>query len=175
MSNSAVAYAVAALGKPYVFATPRPITTQLASSYDCSGLTSCCWLTIGKTITPYTVAQYAETNHRPIGQAQPGDLIYYRDGTGYIYHVAIVEGPGQLIEAPEPGKNVQRRAYTASDKDIMQTVSAIPIAQGPPTSIPPTDLTGTPNTTAPLSGSVPSATKFINWITSFLSKLFRVG
>lgn len=47
----------------------------------------------------------------PVGRLQPGDLLFYRtDPTDptYISHVAIYYiGNGWMLQAPEPGQNVQ--------------------------------------------------------------------
>jgi cell wall-associated NlpC family hydrolase len=46
----------------------------------------------------------------PVSQIQPGDLIFYHtDPTApsYISHVAIYLGNGLMVQAPEPGKNVE--------------------------------------------------------------------
>ena len=46
----------------------------------------------------------------PVSQLQPGDLLFYHtDPTapGYISHVAIYLGNGWMIQAPQPGENVE--------------------------------------------------------------------
>ena len=46
----------------------------------------------------------------PVSQLQPGDLLFYHtDPTapGYISHVAIYLGNGWMIQAPQPGMDVQ--------------------------------------------------------------------
>jgi cell wall-associated NlpC family hydrolase len=46
----------------------------------------------------------------PVSQLQPGDLLFYHtDPTdpGYISHVAIYLGNGWMIQAPEPGLDVE--------------------------------------------------------------------
>jgi peptidoglycan DL-endopeptidase CwlO len=46
----------------------------------------------------------------PVSRLQPGDLLFYHtDPTapGYISHVAIYLGKGLMIQAPEPGMDVQ--------------------------------------------------------------------
>ena len=46
----------------------------------------------------------------PVSQLQPGDLLFYHtDPTAprYISHVAMYLGNGWMIQAPEPGKNVE--------------------------------------------------------------------
>ena len=65
----------------------------------------------------------------PVSQLQPGDLLFYHtDPTdpGYISHVAIYLGNGWMIQAPQPGMDVQvvpaelrlavRRARSASTR-----------------------------------------------------------
>jgi len=45
-----------------------------------------------------------------VSKLQPGDLLFYHtDPTAprYISHVAIYVGNGWMIQAPEPGRNVQ--------------------------------------------------------------------
>ena len=46
----------------------------------------------------------------PLSQLQPGDLLFYHtDPTApsYISHVAIYLGHGEMIQAPEPGLDVE--------------------------------------------------------------------
>ena len=46
----------------------------------------------------------------PVSKIQPGDLLFYHtDPTAprYISHVAIYVGNGWMIQAPEPGRNVE--------------------------------------------------------------------
>ena len=38
---------------------------------------------------------------------QPGDLLFYTDGGGDMYHVTIYSGNGNMIEAPYEGQNVR--------------------------------------------------------------------
>jgi cell wall-associated NlpC family hydrolase len=40
-----------------------------------------------------------------LNDLQPGDLIFYADG-GYIYHVVMYVGAGQVIQAQDTGTNV---------------------------------------------------------------------
>jgi hypothetical protein len=124
MSNAAVDYATAQLGKPYVWAAAGP------NSFDCSGLTMRAWQAAGQSLTHFTVAQYAETQHKPIEQATPGDLIFWMDNTGYIHHVAIYIGGGQVIEAPTDGIPVRQRAISVTESEIMKTVGALPASAG---------------------------------------------
>jgi cell wall-associated NlpC family hydrolase len=62
-------------------------------------------------VMPRVAADQARTGPAiPLSQAQPGDLLFYRtDPTApdYISHVAIYLGRGLMIQAPEPGRNVE--------------------------------------------------------------------
>lgn len=93
----AVAYARAALGKPYVYGATGPY------AYDCSGLTMSAWRAAGVTIPRTSSAQWADLARVPASQVRPGDIVVYA-GAG---HVALYIGGGWIIEAPRPGKAVR--------------------------------------------------------------------
>jgi cell wall-associated NlpC family hydrolase len=103
---SAVAYARDQIGEPYRFAGAGP------SVWDCSGLTMMAYQSVGLAIGGHgATAQY---NHAralgllvPYSQARVGDLIFYTDGGGDMYHVAIYSGSGMMIEAPYDGVPVR--------------------------------------------------------------------
>jgi peptidoglycan DL-endopeptidase CwlO len=60
---------------------------------------------------PRVAADQARTGPAvPVTRLQPGDLLFYHtDPTdpGYISHVAIYLGNGWMIQAPQPGMNVE--------------------------------------------------------------------
>jgi cell wall-associated NlpC family hydrolase len=60
---------------------------------------------------PRVAADQARTGRAvPVNQLQPGDLLFYHtDPTapGYISHVAIYLGSGRMIQAPQPGMDVE--------------------------------------------------------------------
>jgi len=91
-------------GLPYVWGAAGP------GSFDCSGLVQWSFGRAGVTM-PRVAADQARTGPAvPVGQLQPGDLLFYHtDPTapGYISHVAIYLGNGWMIQAPEPGQNVE--------------------------------------------------------------------
>jgi cell wall-associated NlpC family hydrolase len=90
-------------GLPYVYGASGP------SSFDCSGLVQWSFAQAG-IVMPRVAADQARTGPAvPVSQLQPGDLLFYHfDPTapGYISHVAIYLGNGQMIQAPQPGENV---------------------------------------------------------------------
>jgi peptidoglycan DL-endopeptidase CwlO len=102
----AIAFARAQIGEPYVFAAAGP------SSWDCSGLTMAAYASAGVNIGIHSAtAQYdlAASRGQLVGysDARPGDLLFYTDGGGDMYHVAIYSGDGNMIEAPYEGQNVR--------------------------------------------------------------------
>ena len=52
----------------------------------------------------------------PYAQVRVGDLIFYTDGGGDMYHVAIYSGGGMMIEAPYPGVPVREVPVRAGDR-----------------------------------------------------------
>jgi cell wall-associated NlpC family hydrolase len=91
-------------GMPYVWGAAGP------SQFDCSGLVQWSFARAGIEM-PRVAADQAQAGPAvPVSQLQPGDLLFYHtDPTapGYISHVAIYLGNGWMIQAPEPGKNVE--------------------------------------------------------------------
>jgi peptidoglycan DL-endopeptidase CwlO len=96
--------AVSRLGMPYVWGAAGP------SSFDCSGLVQWSFAQAG-VVMPRVAADQARTGPSvSVSQLAPGDLLFYHtDPTapGYISHVAIYLGGGKMIQAPEPGMNVE--------------------------------------------------------------------
>jgi peptidoglycan DL-endopeptidase CwlO len=96
--------ALSRVGMPYVWGAEGP------SSFDCSGLVQ--WsLRRAGIVMPRVAVDQARTGPQvPVSQIRPGDLIFYHtDPTAptYISHVAIYLGNGLMVQAPEPGKNVE--------------------------------------------------------------------
>ena len=99
-----VSAAESRLGLPYVWGGSGPMV------FDCSGLVQ--WsLAQAGVVMPRVAADQARTGPQvPVSQLQPGDLLfYYTDPTapGYISHVAIFLGDGEMLQAPQPGQDVE--------------------------------------------------------------------
>ncbi len=96
--------AVSRVGMPYVWGGSGPLV------FDCSGLVQWSFAQAGIAM-PRVAADQARTGPAvTVAQLQPGDLLFYHtDPTapGYISHVAIYLGRGEMIQAPEPGMNVE--------------------------------------------------------------------
>jgi cell wall-associated NlpC family hydrolase len=101
-----IAFARSQIGDPYVFAAAGP------DAWDCSGLTLGAYAAAGVDLGSHSAtAQYglAAAQGKLVSYAarQPGDLVFYTDGGGDMYHVAIYSGNGNMIEAPYEGQNVR--------------------------------------------------------------------
>ena len=88
----AVAYALAQRGKPYRWGAEGP------RAFDCSGLTWAAWRAAGVTI-PRTAAGQLAAIPRVRGRLRPGDLLIYSSRGPSRRHVAMVVGPGRMVEA----------------------------------------------------------------------------
>lgn len=93
-------YAIAQLGKPYVFFTKGPNT------FDCSGLTLAAYAQVG-----INLIHHAESQSRvgtPVDwyseAIQAGDLVFLStDGSGTINHVGIALDNNRFLQARRPG------------------------------------------------------------------------
>ncbi|MFD5084999.1 NlpC/P60 family protein [Kitasatospora sp. NPDC058406] len=95
-AQAAVAYARAALGKPYVWGASGP------GAYDCSGLVMRAWQA-GGVVVPRTTWGMA-TAGRATTRASlvPGDLVITNGGA----HVQLYLGGGKVIHSPGRGRSV---------------------------------------------------------------------
>jgi cell wall-associated NlpC family hydrolase len=91
-------------GLPYVWGAAGP------ASFDCSGLVQWAFAQAGVSMPRVAADQARAGPAVPVSQLAPGDLLFYHtDPTapGYISHVAIYLGNGWMIQAPQPGMDVQ--------------------------------------------------------------------
>jgi cell wall-associated NlpC family hydrolase len=91
-------------GMPYVYGGSGPTT------FDCSGLVQWSFAQAGITMPRVAADQALAGPAVPVSQLQAGDLLFYHtDPTapGYISHVGIYLGNGWMIQAPQPGMNVE--------------------------------------------------------------------
>jgi cell wall-associated NlpC family hydrolase len=91
-------------GMPYVWGAAGP------KEFDCSGLVQWSFAQAGVVMPRVAADQALAGPAVAVSQLQPGDLLFYHtDPTAptYISHVAIYLGNGWMIQAPEPGENVE--------------------------------------------------------------------
>ena len=94
----AVRFALAQIGKPYVFAASGP------GAFDCSGLTMAAWGKAGVRLPHFAAYQYNMGHHVARSQLEPGDLVFFYPG---IQHVAMYIGNGMVVHAPHTGDVVR--------------------------------------------------------------------
>lgn len=106
----ALSYAQSQLGKPYAWGGTGP------NSFDCSGLTSQAYSSIGVGIPRTSQAQYNRVKSAGnlvtnVSSLKPGDLVFFYPG---ISHVGIYAGGGQYIHAPRTGDVVKYSSLGSS-------------------------------------------------------------
>ena len=99
-AGGVVGIAMQYLGVPYVWGGASP------SGFDCSGLVMYVYAQIGISLPHGATAQYAAGTPISYDELQPGDLVFFGGG-GYMSHVGIYIGGGQMIHAPFEGTVVQ--------------------------------------------------------------------
>ncbi|GAA2961896.1 C40 family peptidase [Streptomyces enissocaesilis] len=97
-ASAAVSAARQAVGKPYIWGANGP------SGFDCSGLTQWSYAQAGVSLPRTSQAQRYAGRQVPLDQAQPGDLVAYRDDAS---HIGMYMGNGQVVHAPYPGAPVR--------------------------------------------------------------------
>jgi cell wall-associated NlpC family hydrolase len=99
-----LAAALSRVGMKYVWGGAGPTV------FDCSGLVQWSMRQAGIAMPRVAVDQALTGPSVPVADLQPGDLLFYHtDPTApdYISHVAIYLGEGLMVQAPEPGEDVQ--------------------------------------------------------------------
>lgn len=93
------------IGKPYVWGGASP------AGFDCSGLVQYSYRTAAALSTPRIAQdQFRAARMIPAARAVPGDLVFYSDNTGSVYHVGIYTGPGMTVAATNPAGGVRSQA-----------------------------------------------------------------
>jgi cell wall-associated NlpC family hydrolase len=110
------------LGVPYVWAG------NTRSGIDCSGLVQQTYKALGITLPRVACDQAQKGTAVPsLAQAKPGDLLAFGNPA---YHIAIYLGNNQMIEAPEPGKNVRIINVYQTPSTIRRIVDGTTAATG---------------------------------------------
>lgn len=84
-------------GTAYVWGGSTPET-----GFDCSGLTQWCFSVAGIELPRTAQEQYDATQHIPLSDAKPGDLVFFQgtyDTDNYITHVGIYVGDNYMYHA----------------------------------------------------------------------------
>ncbi|MFK0192534.1 C40 family peptidase [Kitasatospora sp. NPDC090308] len=107
--EAAVSYALAQVGKPYVWGGNGP------DGFDCSGLVQQAFRRAGISTPRVAADQYRAATPIGSGQLRRGDLLFWssNDRASGIHHVAVYLGDGTYVEAPRPGTNVRVSRLTS--------------------------------------------------------------
>jgi hypothetical protein len=88
------------IGQPYVWGATGP------NSFDCSGLVMYAYGKFGRTTPRISEDQFTAARSIPASRAVPGDLVFYFDSTGDVYHVGIYLSPGKTVAAIDEQEGV---------------------------------------------------------------------
>ena len=102
----AVQAAKSQLGVPYQWGGESPKGSP-DPGFDCSGLTQWSWNDAGVSLPRTAQEQYDAIAHVALVDLQPGDLVFWNDGTTSVQHVGMYVGNGNVIDAPHTGGYVQ--------------------------------------------------------------------
>lgn len=97
LKQNALTWAKWQKGDPYQYGAAGP------NRFDCSGLTYYAYGKAGKRIYRVAKDQYNASRKISAGSAQPGDLVFFKDSYGRIFHMGIVSKPGYMIHANAGG------------------------------------------------------------------------
>lgn len=75
--------------------------------FDCSGLMLYAFSGAAVSLPRVARNQYNAGRKVPISEIRPGDMVFYKNGSAPIHHVALYIGNGQMIEAPYTGASVR--------------------------------------------------------------------
>ncbi|WP_307796057.1 NlpC/P60 family protein [Amycolatopsis sp. 195334CR] len=106
-ANDALQAALSKRGSEYQWGATGP------AEFDCSGLTSWAYRQAGISIPRTSRQQYTAGKPVSLNALQPGDLLFYDDGTGNpgaIHHVGMFVGNGKMVDAPTEGQLVDVRS-----------------------------------------------------------------
>ncbi|MGH9157661.1 MAG: C40 family peptidase [Acidimicrobiales bacterium] len=105
-ADAALRFALAQLGTPYRWGGEGD------GGFDCSGLVQAAYATAGITMPRTAQAQHDAGPALPSGaELEPGDLVFFANGTDDVTHVGLYLGDGQMIDAPHAGAVVRVEPY----------------------------------------------------------------
>jgi hypothetical protein len=107
-----VALAHTFIGDPYVYGAAGP------KAFDCSGLVYYSLKKLGISSVPRTSEdQWHWAQHISYSQLEPGDLVFmqFPGDNAPPGHVVIYAGNNRIIQAPQPGQDVQEVSWKPSD------------------------------------------------------------
>jgi cell wall-associated NlpC family hydrolase len=109
VEGQALHIAASKRGDPYRWGATGP------DAFDCSGLTYYAFRHAGFPLWRTAQQQYDQVRHISRAQRHPGDLVFFHDDSGDVYHVGVYAGGGRIWHAPHPGAVVRlERIWTGA-------------------------------------------------------------
>ena len=106
-----VKYALQFVGNPYKYGG-----TSLTNGADCSGFVQSIYAHFDCELERTSRAQAKTAGYMEVAlkesELQPGDLIFYANSNGVVYHVAIYIGDGKVVHAANSRKGITISEYT---------------------------------------------------------------
>ena len=108
-ASTVVRVAASKAGDPYVYGAAGP------GAFDCSGLVQYSFAAAGMSLPRTAQGQYNATTHIAQSSKAPGDIIFFVDSGGRVYHDGIYAGNNAIWVAPKPGDRVKlERIWTSA-------------------------------------------------------------
>jgi cell wall-associated NlpC family hydrolase len=104
--TAALAEAVKHQGEPYVWGAAGP------HSFDCSGLVLYSYGKAGITTPRVSQDQFRAARRIPASRAVPGDLVFWYDTSGDVYHVSFYVSSGRGFAAIDTQEGVDYQSLT---------------------------------------------------------------
>jgi len=105
-------YAKQFLGVPYVYGGTSP------SGFDCSGFVYYIYKQFGVTLNRVANDQMVNGTWVPFSEAMPGDIIGFKNKSGYVNHVGIYVGNGMMIHSPQTGEHVRYESVVSGNYSL---------------------------------------------------------
>jgi cell wall-associated NlpC family hydrolase len=122
-----IGFLFAQIGKPYSASQPDG-----PDSWDCSGLVTGAYATIGINLPSLTFDQVKLGDAVPIDRnmVQPGDAVFMRGGEPVtdLGHVGVAISTDQMISAPRTGENVHITTIPWGGVRVSTTCASLPMA-----------------------------------------------
>lgn len=100
------------LGTPYVYGGASP------KGFDCSGFVYYIYKQFGVTLNRVAQDQMTNGTWVPTSEMMPGDIIGFKNSSGYVNHVGIYVGGGMMIHSPQSGETVRFESVVSGNYSL---------------------------------------------------------